>query len=214
MHGIWQACWPALLYGLMVDLSCALFRGRGALAGTAAGALVSIPVFARMYRQRQGRLPDGHRKKAYGAGRFSLRDGGFCAFVGIGFCLIVNTLIRLSPLPTYFTGFTSVAGQIYGPSLLLQVVAVGAVIPMAEELVFRGLGFKALRQRYPFWGAACVSAAIFGVYHGNVLQALYGFIMGIVLAWETEAKGTVRAPIVTHMAANITSVLATAFFIP
>ena len=203
MHGIWQACWPALLYGLIVDLSCALCRGRGALAGTAAGALVSIPVFGWLYRQ-----------KAHKAARFCLRDGICCAFVGIGFCLIVNTLIRLSPLPAYLTGFASVAGQIYGPSLLFQAVAVGAVIPTAEELVFRGLGFKALRRRYPFWVAACLSAAVFGVYHGNVLQAVYGFIMGIVLAWEAEVKETVRAPIVTHMAANITSVLATAFFIP
>ena len=211
MHGIWQAYWPALLYGLIVDLSCALCRGRGALAGTAAGAFLSIPLFACLYSRNRGK---GRREPDGGQGRkaFGLKDGSICIFTGIGLCLAVNTLIRLSPLPGYFTGFSRVSGQLYRPPLLFQAAAMGAVIPAAEELVFRGLGFKVLRQRYSFWGAACLSAAVFGIYHGNVLQAVYGFVMGIVLAWETEKKPTLKAPVLTHMAANLTSVLATAFF--
>lgn len=209
---MWQVCWPAALYGLMVDLASVLFEGQGALMGTAAGAVLGIPVFAWLYWGKQGKFPGRERHGADGRAFFGPKDGIFCVVTGIGLCLTVNTFIRLSPLPRYFTGFSRVAGQIYGPSLLFQAAAVGVVIPVAEELVFRGLGFRAARQRYPLWGAALLSAAVFGVYHGNVLQAVYGFIMGVVLAWETEKKNTLRAPILTHMAANITSVLMTHTF--
>ena len=216
-NAVWQACWPVLLYGFMIDFTSALCRDGGTLSGTFAGAFLAIPVFGWLYGSMPGRLFDMNRGKSGEKGdapesgeRFGLKDGIFCIVTGIAVCAAVNTLIMASPLPGYFTGFSSAAEKLYGSSLLFQAGAVGMVIPGAEELVFRGLVFGGLRKKYPFALAACMSAAVFGIYHGNLLQGIYGFVMGNVLAWGMEKKRTIKAPVLMHMAANLTSVILTA----
>ena len=82
-----------------------------------------------------------------------------------------------------------------------QIVTMGVAVPAAEEVAFRGLGFVKLRENCPFWQAALLSSALFGVYHGNVLQGIYGFIMGMIFAWAMERKNTIAAPFFMHMAA-------------
>ena len=56
---------------------------------------------------------------------------------------------------------------------------------------------------------AVMSALLFGIYHGNVLQGAYGFFMGILLAWVMERRRTISAPVLMHMSANMTSVVMT-----
>jgi len=214
---IWQVCWPVLLYGFMIDFASALCKDGGTLLGTFAGALLAVPVFGWLYGNMPERIFDTGRRRpgkkedmAEGRERFGIKDGFFCIAIGIGLCAAVNTLIMVSPLYKYFTGFSLTAQKLYTAPLLLQAGAVGVVIPLAEELVFRGLVFGRLRRGYPFAVAACLSAAMFGIYHGNVLQGIYGGVMGGVLAWGMEDKGTIKAPVLMHMAANLTSVTLTA----
>lgn len=196
---IWQVCWPVLLYGLIIDLASALWGG-GILECTAIGAAFGVVLFGFLYREP---VQDGFGKEE----DFGLKDTGVCVAVGIGAWAAVNTLIMISPLPRYFTGYASVAAELYGPSMFMQLAAVGVIIPAAEELVFRGLVFLKLRKRYSFALSAWVSAGVFGLYHGNALQGIYGFIMGWVLAWAMERKGTIKAAMAIHMTANITSVV-------
>ncbi len=201
MGVIWQVCWPVLLYGLIIDGASALWGG-GILECTALGAAFGVLIFGFLYKGLTG---DGFgRKKDFG-----LKDTGFCAVVGIGAWAAVNTLIMISPLPRYFTGFSSAAEEIYGPPVFIQLAAVGVIIPAAEELVFRGMVFLRLRKRYSFAVSAWVSAGVFGLYHGNLLQGIYGFVMGWILAWAMERKGTIKAAMAIHMAANIASVVLT-----
>lgn len=175
---------------------------------------MAIPVFWRLYGRMQERTFDTARSRDVLEGDtkreqepFDMKDGLFCAAVGIGGCGAVNTLIRVSPLPKYFTGFSGVAGKLYGASFLFQAGAMGIVIPVAEELVFRGLVFGGLRRECSFSTAAWLSAAAFGIYHGNVLQGIYGCVMGLLMAWGMERRGTLKAPVLMHMAANLTSVI-------
>ena len=83
------------------------------------------------------------------------------------------------------------------------------MIPICEELVFRGLMFKRMRERSGFLYAAVYSALVFGLFHGNIVQMVYGFILGMLLAYMYEKYGSVKAPIVGHMVMNLFSVLAT-----
>lgn len=217
MKVIWQMCWPVLLYGLIVDMAL-VFWGEGEpLLGTFAGALLAIPILGWLYRIMPEKIfdPDwGNSAQKGGMARqqkqFCLKDGIHCIVIGIAACVAVNTLIMLSPLPSCFTGFFHTAEKLYGPSVLLQAGAMGVAIPAAEELVFRGFVFGELRKEHPFAAAACLSAAVFGIYHGNMLQGIYGWVLGWILAWVMEKKGTVKAPVLMHMAANLTAVIWTA----
>lgn len=67
-------------------------------------------------------------------------------------------------------------------------LAVGIVVPVAEELVFRGAVLRALLQGlgdggWQKWCAIGVSALIFGAVHGNVPQGLHATIIGLLLGW-------------------------------
>lgn len=201
---VWQVCWPVVFYGLMVDGASVLW-GQSHLGAAAAGAALAVPFLGYWYGSMKGKFfdRDGRRRMRCG-------EGIFAFFLGIVLCCAVNTLIRLSPLPVLFPGFTEAAGEIYGWPFVWQAVAVGVVIPAAEELVFRGLVFGGLRRSHSFGFCACVSAAVFGWYHGNVVQGVYGVVMGLGLAWGMERKGTVAFPALMHMGANVTSVVLTA----
>lgn len=193
-----RICWPMVFYGLLIDAASLLFRNLGGLACTFIGAVAAIPFLWKAYGGEKNREQ-----------RLSLRDGLMCVFGGIAACVLVNTLIRVSGIAGIFTGFSLVSEQFYRPPLWLQVCAMGVGIPLAEELVFRGLVFGTVRKNRSFGQAAVMSALLFGIYHGNVLQGAYGFFMGILLAWVMERRRTISAPVLMHMSANMTSVVMT-----
>lgn len=87
-----------------------------------------------------------------------------------------------------------------GVILLVLIVAIGA--PLVEELFYRGLVYRSLRQKLPAWPSIVVAGAIFGAVHFEYLQfpALAGF--GMVLAWYAHRTGRLGGPIMTHLAFN------------
>lgn len=130
--------------------------------------------------------------------------------LGAAACLAVNNLLALSGIPRIFTGYEEVAQALYSPPLLQQFLFVGLVIPLTEELIFRGQAFALLRDRMPWLPAALLSALLFGIFHGNITQGIYGFLLGIILAWLYEVSGGLLLPYLFHAAANIMSTVVTA----
>lgn len=90
----------------------------------------------------------------------------------------------------------------YSIPLWARMICYEVVAPFAEEILFRRVIYKKLRGISPVWLAAVVSALLFGVYHGNLVQGIYAFIMGIFLAVVYEWTGSFVAPVVFHMVAN------------
>ena len=58
------------------------------------------------------------------------------------------------------------------------------VAPIGEELLFRGYLLRALRP-YGKRFAILASALLFGLFHGNLLQAPYAFLVGLILGYVT-----------------------------
>lgn len=54
--------------------------------------------------------------------------------------------------------------------------------PVAEEILFRGLVLRSL-QPYGKKFAILVSALLFGLFHGNLMQAPFAFVVGLVLGY-------------------------------
>lgn len=124
---------------------------------------------------------------------------------GIGGCLFLNGLLRLLPLPD--EGYYQASQVLYKPGLPVQLASMGVIIPMGEELVFRGLGYGRIRRELSFPTAAILSAVYFGLYHGTVLQGLYAFLFGLLLAGIYEWGGGLRGCFLFHGGANMTSVI-------
>lgn len=87
------------------------------------------------------------------------------------------------------------------PRMLLQVCLIA---PIIEELFFRGLIFSLMSKLLPFVFANVVQAIVFGIYHGNVVQAVYAFILGMFIGYILFFTGSLVYTIVLHMSINLT----------
>lgn len=78
----------------------------------------------------------------------------------------------------------------------------GLGAPVAEEILFRGL---IMRSMEPFGKKFAVfgSALLFGIYHGNVTQSFYAFVVGLVLGYVAMEHNILWA-MVLHMFNNLT----------
>jgi membrane protease YdiL (CAAX protease family) len=99
------------------------------------------------------------------------------------------------------------AGQI------LTVIVAVIVAPITEEFLFRGIVFRAIRDRRGFWVGAIVSSLVFGLVHfvpapwqDTVLLQAVMVCTGLALASIYEWRGNLLTPIVTHMAFNAVGV--------
>ena len=88
--------------------------------------------------------------------------------------------------------------------IFLLVVVIG---PIAEELLFRGVIYGRLRNSFTVTQAAVISAAIFGIYHKNIVQGLYAAFFGIILAYIFEKTQTIWGCTLMHMAFNVSAYL-------
>jgi len=103
--------------------------------------------------------------------------------------------------------YTDTQQIIEGGGFLIQLLTAGIVAPIVEELIFRGLVYRRTKKMTGTIAAAILSAALFGVFHGNWVQAPYAFIIGIMAVFVYEKFKSIVAPIMLHMSANILSVL-------
>ncbi len=85
----------------------------------------------------------------------------------------------------------------------------GFLVPLTEELLFRGLIFRWLRQRLEFWPAAFISAAIFGIAHGSVDKAVIAGLLGLPLAWLFEKSRSLAPAILLHQTYNSLALMLT-----
>ena len=119
-------------------------------------------------------------------------------------CVFLNNLIEISGIAYISEAFDEVSASIFGVSVWLQILAVGFAAPVVEELIFRGMGYGRLRGVMGIIPAAILSSLLFALYHGNLVQAVYGFLMGLVLAVVYEHFDGLVPAIWLHVCANLT----------
>lgn len=84
-------------------------------------------------------------------------------------------------------------------------IAVGVLVPIAEEMVFRGAILRRLLDltgNEKRWIAIVTSAALFGLVHGNMLQGLNAFAMGLMLGWMYVRTRSIVPGVVMHFTNN------------
>lgn len=136
------------------------------------------------------------------------------ALVGVlGMCaaVSVNMIISLSGLAYFSPEYQKVSQIIYSGSIWLELVAAVIAAPVVEELLFRGLIYKRLLVWVSPKVGMIISAAIFGLFHGNLVQFVYAFIIGYLLAYMYEKCKTIWVPILFHVCANLIAVLLTEY---
>ena len=172
----------------------------------ALSALVAIPFLLVMMRRdyKKEQLAGIVQNKKASLTKYVLVLG-----ISIPFSLGLNNILLLSNLAEYSEAYQQAAESLYTPSLPVQIVCVGMIIPIMEELVFRGLIYKRMRRNATFFRAAMYSCLFFGFYHGNAVQFIYAVLCGLLLAYLYEKYGSLKAPVLAHMCMNIVSCVLT-----
>lgn len=127
-------------------------------------------------------------------------------FIVMGFgcqLLISGAMNLIQPLlKDIFNDYSKVMETILSGQIWLVIMYTIILAPIVEELIFRGLILKLTNRAVPFVVANFAQAAIFGIYHGNIVQGIYAFGLGILLGLIARKFKTIIAPIVLHMIVN------------
>lgn len=102
-------------------------------------------------------------------------------------------------------------GTLSPGDLAVIVVLICGVVPLTEELFFRGFAFGAMRARWRKSAAILVSAAFFAAVHLQVIHFLPILALGIVLAYAYDQTGSLVAPIFIHAVNNLIAILSTLY---
>lgn len=174
---------------------------------TIATAICTIPVMIfLMWRDGKKRRRAGIVKEPSAPWMKFLAVIPFAAAVGIG----LNNILILSNLSAVSESYSQTASTQYSIPFALQLIGFGLITPLCEELMFRGVIYRRLRMgQMPYKRAMILSALMFGLYHGNLVQFIYAFILGILFVYLYEKYHSLAAPVLAHVFVNLASVILT-----
>lgn len=121
--------------------------------------------------------------------------------------IAMNNLIAMSGLQQISNSYQQVEQAFYSSDILREILALGIVTPFAEELLYRYVVFRRLRESYGAGSAVLGSTLVFAVLHMNVVQIIYAFVLGLLLALLMEVYQDMRVPFLGHVTANIIAIL-------
>ena len=169
-----------------------LYQENGILI-TGIVAAVTIPVFWKMRAKDRSEVEKEKRTGMY----ILLIPLGIASATGL------NQFIGLIHLERFFKGYAETRQVLFSGNVWLSVVVLGGMVPIAEEILFRGLVFERMKKEKGYRMAAILSALLFGAYHLNVIQFIYAFCFGLILAYVYEKYGSILAPVMVHASANL-----------
>jgi membrane protease YdiL (CAAX protease family) len=101
-----------------------------------------------------------------------------------------------------------VLGTLSGPgSIAWLFLLVCVVVPVGEEIFFRGFIYGGLRTRWGVPAAMLASALFFAAVHLQLVHGLPIFLLGIVFAGVYQRSGSLVPVIVAHGLNNVIAVL-------
>ena len=152
-----------------------------------------------VFRREYGRLiksPPGQTLKFWESLLLLLMGAGFALYGN----LFVGSIAVFFDATSYQESMELITNQ---KGLLMMIWWMGVVAPFAEEVIFRWLIYLRLRDSMKIGRAAVISGLIFGVYHGNIVQAIYATLLGIMFAYILEMSGNLWSSVLLHIGANI-----------
>lgn len=121
--------------------------------------------------------------------------------------ICLNGVIQISGIKEVDPLFKSINTTLNEGSYTMQMIIFGLLVPLSEEIVFRGILYRSIRQRLGGTSIPILIASlIFAVYHGNLTQGIYAFFVGVLLCVVCEAGGLVLS-VLLHIGINITSII-------
>jgi membrane protease YdiL (CAAX protease family) len=92
-------------------------------------------------------------------------------------------------------------------NLVIIFVLAGAAIPFAEELLFRGVLYNFVRERWGIWIAALVSALLYALFSFDLINGIACFVLSIFAIIAYERSKSLWSAVIVHMMSSIGSLV-------
>jgi membrane protease YdiL (CAAX protease family) len=120
--------------------------------------------------------------------------------------IIINSAVSLELVPkSWIDMMDQNSDLIVSGSATMQLLSVGIIGPIAEEVLFRGLMLGGLSKTCDKWLAIFASAIVFGMVHGHPIGIIYASCFGILLGWIYIKTGSLLSVILFHIVYNLLS---------
>lgn len=145
------------------------------------------------------------------AGKLSLADSVVYVVVGFACCLFSNIIANVFMNILGIFGLESSTGGESAavntlPALFLAFVATAVIPAVVEESAFRGAVLQPLLT-YGQKASIIISALLFGLFHGNLRQIPFAFLVGLVLGFVTVKTGSIIPAMIIHFINNANSIM-------
>lgn len=130
--------------------------------------------------------------------KISLKNIYYISLFGLGFNIIISVFIFF--LDRIFPNYTEISNQNFSMINLIYGII---LIPICEEIFFRGIIFNFLKKNYSLTISIILQALFFGIAHGTIVQGIYTFIGGITLALAFLYSDSILGSILLHIMFNL-----------
>ncbi|WP_373599237.1 CPBP family intramembrane glutamic endopeptidase [Paraclostridium bifermentans] len=156
---------------------------------------IAIPILYKYYGKEDCLMSKCNFKK------ISSKDLFYIILLGIGLSSVISLII--DPLVSIFPSYIEVSNEMSSKiNSVVSVLCVVILVPIFEEIVFRGIIFDHLKRNYSLVTAIIVQALLFGLVHGNIVQGIYTFLAGIVFVLANIYCGSILGSIILHIIFN------------
>lgn len=176
------------------------------------GTLVGWVLFARLRRSWQPEIgapppPPAEPLHPLSIGKVAVAAGTVVLIalpVLAAVALAWNGLLQALGLPREPQDLIGIFARTESPWVFAGLLIVACLMaPLTEELIFRGIVYRYLRQRFGRAPALLASAVFFGMLHANWASFAPLCVLGVIFALTYEKTGDLRVPIVAHGLFNL-----------
>lgn len=165
---------------------------------TVASAVMAVIFFGRMYlKERNSFLKENNKE---------INIFVMIAF-GVMLSMAAGSILSAMNIDNIYGSYEKTSSLLLNGNIVYRLFALGVITPAAEEIIFRGLVFNRVKKQYGSLYGIVVSSLMFGVFHFNLVQGLYAFIIGMAFAYCYELTGDLKVPVYMHMSINVLTVL-------
>ena len=131
----------------------------------------------------------------------------YVGMLSVGFTISVNLVINAWGLFKYNWDFAKVSQMIYSESLIMQILVIGIIVPICEELLFRGVVYERVLQSGTATSAMLISSILFAFFHGTWLQIVYAFAFSFLIIFAYQKCGNFSVAICFHIVSNLSALI-------
>ena len=128
---------------------------------------------------------------------------GLTIIAATGAMFFLNFMLNILPIPKELLGSLNSGMKNLSAYPFWQAMLANAIlVPIMEEVVFRGYLFNRLSKVMPEIVAALITSVIFGLCHGGIVWATWAFVVGMIICVFRIKTGSIIPGIIFHIIMN------------